>query len=235
MDRFDEAYSPTRLTKIQQLVSVATAHHRLLWVHPYLDGNGRVARLMSHAMLLRLKVGSSLWSIARGLARRVDEYKGALTYADEPRRNELDGRGALSLEGLEHFCRFFFATCIDQIDFMSALLEPRELVRRIEIYVNEEVSARRLPNGSFQMLREAFYHGEVPRGRAPEITGYEERRARETLSVLLEKGLLVSKSLRGPVSISFPHNVLERWLPTLYPGEAPAMHRNDEAADGRTR
>jgi Fic family protein len=217
MLRFEEAYSSPVLSKSQRIISVAAAHHRLLWIHPFLDGNGRVARLMSHAMLLQLGVGSSLWSVARGLARNVVEYKASLTYADAQRRNDLDGRGPLSLEGLKHFCKFFLTTCIDQVRFMRRLFQPAEMLRRIEIYTSEEILAKRLPKGSFEMLREAYYHGEVPRGRAPEITGYEERRARETVSVLLEKGLLLSPNHRAPVSLGFPQAVLERWLPNLYP------------------
>jgi len=223
MTRFDEAYSPERLNKSQQLLSAAAAHHRLLWIHPFLDGNGRVARLMSHALLIRLNVGNCLWSIARGLARRVDEYKANLMQADSPRRGDLDGRGNLSLEGLKQFCAYFLTTCIDQVDFMKKLLEPTEILRRIELYANDETAARRLPKGSFELLREAFYQGEVPRGRAPEITGYEERRARETLSVLLEKGLLLPTSARGPVTLGFPSHVWERWLPSLYPIDAPRV------------
>jgi Fic family protein len=221
MSRFEEAYRPERLSKVQQLLSSAAAHHRLLWIHPFLDGNGRVARLMSHALLQRLGVGSSLWSVSRGLARNVDRYKAALTHADAQRRNDLDGRGNLSLEGLRSFCRFFIDVCIDQVEFMRKLLEPGEIIRRIELYVNDEVAARRLPKGSFEMLRETFYQGEVPRGRAPEITGYEERRARETLSALLAKGLLLAKGPKAPVSLGFPVFVLERWLPGLYPIDSP--------------
>jgi Fic family protein len=217
MGRFEEAYKPARLSKVQQLLSAAAGHHRLLWIHPFVDGNGRVARLMSHALLLRLGVGSSLWSVSRGLARAVDRYKGALTIADAPRRNDLDGRGPLSSEGLRDFCRFFLEICIDQVDFMRSLLQPGEIIRRVELYVNDEIAARRLPKGSFEMLREAFYQGEVPRGRAPEITGYEERRARETVSALIEKGLLLAKGPRAPLTLGFPMFVLERWLPTLYP------------------
>ena len=40
-----------------------------LWIHPFLDGNGRVARLMSYAMLLDALDTGGIWSIARGLAR----------------------------------------------------------------------------------------------------------------------------------------------------------------------
>jgi Fic family protein len=222
MGRFEEAYALSRLSKIQQLLSAAESHHRLLWIHPFLDGNGRVARLMSHAILLRLGIGSSLWSVSRGLARNVDEYKELLSLADGPRRNDYDGRGALTLEGLRNFCRFFLKICIDQVEFMSSLFAPAEILRRMELYVTDEVAARRLPRGSFEMLREAYYQGAVPRGKAPEITGYEERRARETVSVLLERGLLRSSGPRAPVWLGFPDKVLERWLPALYPVNAPA-------------
>jgi len=223
MGRFGEAYAHEHLSKTQLLLSAAEAHHRLLWIHPFLDGNGRVVRLMSHAILLRLGVGSSLWSLSRGLARNVGRYKDLLGAADAPRRNALDGRGALSLEAFKAFCRFFFEVCIDQVEFMRSLLQPAEILRRMELYVTDEVAARRLPRGSFEMLREAFYQGAVPRGRAPEITGYEERRARETVSVLLERGLLRSAGPRAPLSLAFPEQVLERWLPSLYPVDAPPL------------
>ena len=177
---------------------------------------------MSHAMFLRLLGGKSLWSVSRGLARNADNYKSRLAAADLPKRNSLDGRGALSLEELKAFCRFFLSVSIDQVDFMNKLLEPQEILRRMEIYVTEEVRAKRLPKGSFEMLREAFYRGNIQRGQAREITGYEERRARETLSTLLDRGLLVTTGPRAPVSLGFPPEVLDRWLPNLYPMDSPS-------------
>jgi Fic family protein len=216
MRRFTAAYRPEELSKPRRLMSVAAAHHRFTWIHPFADGNGRVARLMSHAMLYRLLGGNTLWSISRGLARNADEYKTRLAAADLPKRNALDGRGALSLEELTRFCQFFLRVCIDQVDFMEKLFQPREILRRMELYVTDEVVARRLPKGSFEMLREAFYSGSVPRGKAPSITGYEERRARETVATLLDRGLLVTTGPRAPVSLGFPSDVLERWLPNLY-------------------
>jgi Fic family protein len=222
MRRFTEAYRNDRLSKPRQLMSVAAAHHRFTWIHPFADGNGRVARLMSHALFFRLLGGHSLWSVSRGLARNAETYKSRLAAADLPKRNSLDGRGALSLEELKAFCKFFLSVSIDQVDFMNKLLQPQEILRRMEIYVTDEVVAKRLPKGSFEMLREAFYRGSIQRGQAPEITGYEERRARETLSTLLDRGLLVTTGPRAPVSLGFPPEVLDRWLPNLYPMDAPS-------------
>jgi hypothetical protein len=92
----------------------------------------------------------------------------------------------------------------------------------MEIYITYEVVAKRLPKGSFEMLREAFYRGSIQRGQAREITGYEERRARGTLSTLLDRGLLVTTGPCAPVSLGFPSEVLDRWLPNLYPMDAPS-------------
>jgi len=156
------------------------------------------------------------------LARNADTYKARLAAADLPKRNSLDGRGAPSLEKLKAFCQFFLLVSIDQVDFMNKLLQPQEILRRMEIYITEEVRAKRLPKGSFEMLREAFYRGSIQRGQAREITGYEERRARETLSTLLDRGLLVTTGPRAPVSLGFPAGVLDRWLPNLYPMDSPS-------------
>jgi hypothetical protein len=92
---------------------------------------------------------------------------------------------------LIEFCEFFLSTCVDQVAFMSSILEPRELLRRIEFYCEDETRAGRLPQGSYPVLREALLAGEVPRGRAPELTSYRERMARNVVSKLIELGLLV--------------------------------------------
>jgi Fic family protein len=217
LDRFAQVYDKNRLSKVRQIIALGAAHHRLLWIHPFYDGNGRVARLMSHASLQRCGAGSSLWSVARGLARNVTEYKALLMAADQPRFGDLDGRGTLSTKTLIEFCRFFLTTCIDQIDFMASLLEPGDLLRRMRLHIEEEVHAGNLPKGSFPILREALLTGEVSRGRAGEITGYGERMARNVVSALIKKGYLKSESTRRPLVLSFPINSIERWFPRLYP------------------
>lgn len=215
--RFENAYAPERLSKVRRIIAAAAAHHRLLWIHPFYDGNGRVARLMAHAMFVRQGIGGSLWSASRGLARNIARYKALLMSADEPRRGDLDGRGNLSQKSLIDFCAFFLEVCVDQVDFMASILEPAELLRRIELYCEDETRAGRLPKGCFAILREAVLAGTVERGRAPELTGYRERMARSVVAKLLEKGLLVSESHRAALRLGFPLETVERWFPRLFP------------------
>ncbi len=217
LERFDQAYGSPPLSKLRRIQAVGAVHHRFLWIHPFLDGNGRVARLMSHALLKRLGIGTSLWSVARGLARDEARYKALLMAADGPREGDRDGRGNLTQRGLIAFCQFFLDRAIDQVRFMGDLLEPSEMLRRMEIHVEEEMRAKRLPKGSFAVLREAALTGEVERGKVPTLTNYEERAARMVTSALVDKGLLTTTSHRAPLRLGFPADVAERWFPRLYP------------------
>jgi Fic family protein len=198
MARFDSAYQSPPLSKLRQIQTVGAVHHRFLWIHPFLDGNGRVARLMSHALFKRLGIATSLWSVARGLARDEVHYKALLAQADEPREGDRDGRGNLTQRGLIEFCKFFLDQSVDQIRFMSGLLEPATLLTRIEIHVEEEIRAKRLLRGSFAVLRETVIAGEVERSKIPSLTGYGERGARNVTAALVERGMLTASRRSCP-------------------------------------
>jgi Fic family protein len=216
--RFEEVYS--RLGVAESTLAAAAAHHRLLWIHPFLDGNGRVARLMSHAMLLDALDTGSVWSVARGLARNVDRYRGHLTACDLPRRNDLDGRGNLSEEELAEFTRFFLRVCLDQVDFMEGLVQPDRLRARILLWVEEETRLGALLPKSGAVLEAILYRGELPRGEVSGLLGSSDRQARRTVSLLVERGVLVSESSRAPLRLAFSAALAARWMPGLFPERA---------------
>ena len=218
MMRFEQVYSV--LGRSETILAAAAAHHRLLWIHPFADGNGRVARLMSHASLLDVLDTGSVWSVARGLARNAAEYKQHLMSCDSPRRNDLDGRGVLSEEALAEFTKFFLKTCLDQVRFMEQLVQPDRLRDRILLWVEEEIRAGTLPAKSGQVLEAVLFRGELPRGDVPALLGASERAARRVVSALLERGVLRSESPRAPLLITFPAALSARWTPGLFPEQA---------------
>lgn len=215
LERFEHVYGGLR--KTDSILSVAGAHHRLLWIHPFLDGNGRVARLMSHAMLLEALDSGAIWSVARGLARKVDTYKGHLAECDLSRRNDLDGRGNLSEEALVRFTRFFLETCLDQIAFMESLVEPQRLRTRILLWADEEVRLNLLPARAGNVLEAVLYRGELPRGDVPALLGTSDRHARRIVAALMARNVLVSESQRAPLRLAFPAALAFRWMPGLFP------------------
>lgn len=215
LKRYEEVYS--KLSRTETIIATAAAHHRLAWIHPFLDGNGRVARLVSHATLLDALDTGAVWSIARGLARNVSEYKGHLAACDLPRRNDLDGRGNLSEENLAEFTKFFLTICLDQVKFMEGLMQPDQLRTRILTWADEEVRLSKLPPKANSILEALLYRGELPRGDAAAIVGTGERQARRVVSALVDHGVVTSESTRAPLHLAFPAALASRWMPGLFP------------------
>jgi Fic family protein len=212
---FEETYR--RVGRIDAILAAAAAHHRLLWIHPFLDGNGRVTRLMSHAMLLEALDTGAVWSVARGLARSESAYKTHLAESDLQRRNDLDGRGNLSEEALVSFTRFFLAICIDQVSFMESLMQPGRLRARILLWAEEETRLNRLPPKAGMVLEAVLYRGELPRGDVAGLLGQTSRHARRIVSELLKSGVLTSAGPRDPLLLAFPATLASRWMPGLFP------------------
>ena len=217
LQHFEAVYG--NLGTTDTILASAAAHHRLLWIHPFLDGNGRVARLMSHALLADALGAGGVWSVARGLAREVTSYKSGLAACDQPRRGDLDGRGNLSEEALADFIRFFLAVCIDQVRFMESLVAPDRLRNRILIWAEEEMRAGALPPKSDAVLEAVLFRGELPRADVPVLLGTKERQARRVTSALLACEVLVSESSRDALRLAFPAKLAPRWMPGLFPEE----------------
>lgn len=218
LERFAFVYGG--LGKTEAILAAAAAHHRLLWMHPFLDGNGRVARLMSHAQLLSLLDTGAVWSVARGLARNVEDYKRLLANCDLPRRNDLDGRGSLSEDELGAFTEFFLQVCLDQVTFMEGLMQPDRLRTRILMWAEEETRLGKLPAKTTLILEAILYRGELPRGDADAIVGTGDRQARRIVATLYDQGVVVSDSTRAPLRLAFPAALASRWMPGLFPEKA---------------
>jgi Fic family protein len=215
MQRFEEVYP--KLGRTDTILAAATAHHRLAWIHPFIDGNGRVIRLMSYAVLREALDTGGVWSIARGLARNVEAYKQHLAACDLPRRNDLDGRGHLSEEALAAFTAFFLRTCIDQVKFMEELVQPDRLRTRILLWTEEEIRMGALPPKAGNVLEAVLYRGELPRGDVPGLLGTGARQASRIISALINRGVLTSESTRAPLRLTFPATLASRWMPGLFP------------------
>lgn len=219
MARWEQAYGG--LGKFETVLQSAAAHHRLLWIHPFSDGNGRVARLVSHAMLLQSLETGGIWSIARGLARNVDSYKGHLAACDLKRRNDLDGRGNLSEEALAEFSGFFLSACIDQVNFMTSLMEPASLRKRILDWAKEEERVGGILPNSTRVLAHILTNRELERKDVTEVAGFDDRKSRRVTATLHKRGIITSATHRSAFRIAFPAAL----APTLMPGLYPALPR----------
>lgn len=215
MQRYEQAY--VSLNRAQTIIACAAAHHRLAWIHPFLDGNGRVARLVSHAMMLDALDTGGIWSIARGLARNVAKYKQHLAACDTGRRNDLDGRGNLSEEELASFTRFFLTICIDQVEFMKNLMRPDELRARILTWADEEVRLGSFARPAVAIMEAVLFRGELPRADVASLIQGSDRTASRLAAQLNGFGVITSSSSKAPWRLALPATLAQRWFPGLYP------------------
>lgn len=210
----------------KRFVAMACAHHRLLWIHPFLDGNGRVIRLWTDAAWRAAGLESiGVWCLSRGLARQSDIYKSKLARADFPRQGDQDGRGYLSETELARFCQFMLETAKDQVAYISGLLDLGGMQKRILRYVQARNDGRvsgvdgDLKSEAAQILFQAFIQGSLERSTALEMTGASESRtARRLIKQLKDDGLLSETSSRSPLKWEIPEHAEPFYFPQLAPG-----------------
>lgn len=213
--RFCEAYKNIPIGEI--LIAAAASHHRLAWIHPFGDGNGRVVRIFTSSLLKAYGLnGGGIWSISRGLARNRSQYYTKLAIADQGRQGDLDGRGTLSERGLVEFCEFFLSTMLDQMDFMLGILKLDSVISRYARLMHEVFPKK--SELCLRIIKELWTFGETPRGKICEITGMSERASRAILSELESKGFVKSDSLKTPVHINISADISEQIFPNLFIG-----------------
>jgi Fic family protein len=225
MNRFDEFYNPLsndNKSKIRRIIMIAASHHRLAWIHPFLDGNGRVVRLYSDACFMFEKLNSSgLWSISRGLARRNADYKAKLANADLKRYNDYDGRGNLSNKMFVEFCVFFLETAIDQADYMYHVLDMENMLSRIQGFADLMVLRKKLRPEARYILEDVFLKGKITKTDIERITNLSEKTAKIITDSLEEMELLrrTKEGVHVTFYVNYPVNLSPMFFPGIYPSD----------------
>jgi Fic family protein len=229
MNRFESFYNPTsnsNNSKIKRIISIAASHHRLAWIHPFLDGNGRVVRLYSDSSFMYEKIDASgLWSISRGLARTKETYREKLANADLVRYNDYDGRGNLSNKRLVEFCIYFLTTAIDQIDYMYKMIDTESMIERIERFADLMVAKNKLKIEVKYILTDVFLKGKISKKEAMRITKTSDKTLKALVDSLVELGLITTK-MEG-VEMIYYVNYSIKFSPLLFPGLYPSQKEID--------
>lgn len=219
LERWGSFYAQVRRGEMQVL-AVAASHQRLAWIHPFRDGNGRVARLHTHLALGHMGLTNGLWSPLRGFARTQEAYYARLAAADEPRAGDLDGRGNLSEQALCDWMGYVLGHCLDQVRFMAALLGLDSMKDRIAACLSfeENVVRQGVRTEALRALHYLFAtQGELERADFKAMLGLGERQATGQVTALLKRGLLVTDSPYGRLRFGVPQHALRFYFPGLWP------------------
>lgn len=202
------------------LVAMACAHQRLGWIHPFMDGNGRVMRLHTHTMLSSLGYTNGLWSPLRGFARGQERYYALLAESDSSRRGDLDGRGNLSEQALIAWADYVLEVSQDQVQFMAQMFDFEAIKDRIQaaLVFESTVLKSGVRQEALRPLHYLFLSGEeMSRGEFKTMLGLGDRMATDALGALVRRGLLKSDSPQGRVRFGMPQHALRFLFPKLWP------------------
>ena len=227
MAHFESRYC-NALGENTKLLMAGSALHRLSWIHPFPDGNGRVSRLQNHLLLSHMGLTGGLWSPLRGLARRQQDYYVALSAADLPRRNDVDGRGSLTSKGLADFIEFWLTVCLDQVRFMEQMLALDDLQERfvgLAVQVLYDYGRGPLlhhrsklrPELLGRALYRLFVEGRMERGEFKAILDTSDRTATRVIANLMTQRLVTSPSRLGALEPGLPFFSLKYLFPGLWP------------------
>ena len=231
IERWSSFYGGVRCGEAT-LIAIAAAHQRLGWIHPFIDGNGRVMRLHTHLSLHALGYTAGLWSPLRGFARSVDRYYALLAAADEPRRGDLDGRGNLSEQALVDWIDYVLDICLDQVRFMGTTLNLNTMEQRISacLAFEEQTLKSGVRREALRALHYLFLSGnEIERGEFKRMTGLGERTAVKLLTALLQRGLLRSDTPQGKLRFAVPFHALRFYFPALWPEAEADTHASSNS------
>lgn len=218
LSRFEAVYHPSQFKdQSAQIIAWAASHHRLAWIHPFEDGNGRVTRLFSDVYAKKINLsGYGLWTISRGFARHRSDYYTYLHKADANRYNDYDGRENLSNSRLTDFCRFFLQTALGQVRFMKNTLDIDTILLRWNTLIKELISLEKLPDYAGRVMELMFLKGQLTRKEIRDIIHKAERTARYLYKTLENLEIIVSESERQPYRCHFPVKYHGRLFPRLF-------------------
>ncbi|HWT17220.1 MAG TPA: Fic family protein [Patescibacteria group bacterium] len=108
------------------LIKVALAHHRFAWIHPFGNGNGRVVRLLTYALLIKygfnVKAGGRVLNPTAVFCNDRDRYYAMLGRADTGTQ-----------DGKETWCVYVLEGMRDELRKVDRLADQEYLLERILI------------------------------------------------------------------------------------------------------
>jgi len=196
-----------KVPELRRRIIAALVHHfHLLQTQTFPDGKGAVARVVIHQHLAQLGLHPHLWSLARGLARRHEEYH-ALAPTHRTRVSDSIGGAQPSGKSTLSFIEFMLEVCHQEVDYMTAALKTSRL-REAVIHVIRTHS-RFTEAGIRPETAPAFFalliQGALPRTEFETFTGLQPSEACDQLNKVINIGLVVSSaSNRHTLRVGLP-------------------------------
>ena len=189
------------------LLKVAIAHHRFVWIHPFGNGNGRTVRLFTYAMMIRLGFNVSKGRILNPAAVFCSDRN---TYYQK-----LSEADAGTESGILSWCKYVLKGLKDEIEKIDKLLDYDFL--KLEILlpaITQSLERKYITDIEAKILKRAI---EKPLIQALDIkdlfVGQDNAIISRQIKKLIEKKMLApEKEGARKYMISFNNNFLLRGI-----------------------
>lgn len=189
------------------LLKVAIAHHRFVWIHPFDNGNGRVVRLLTYAMLVRsgfnVEMGGRILNPTAIFCNNRDLYYRKLAAADSGTR-----------EGISEWCEYVLGGLRDEIEKIDRLCDYDFLKTKILFHaLKKSLSDGRLSPNDWDVLSIAIEKGTF---KAPDLAPAFRGKSKSGLSRyirrLQDENLILPLTPKGRIyTLSFQNRAI--WAP----------------------
>jgi len=190
-----------------QLLKTAIAHHRFTWIHPFGNGNGRVVRLLTYALLIKygfnVKEGKIINPTAVFCNNR-DEYYHMLTVADTG-----------TDKGMLKWCEYVLEGILEEVAKVNQLTDHDFIVTEI-LHPSLEHSLKRamINKSEYSILKMATEKGQFKSQDVKKLLPNQSpRQVTSIIKNLKENNLIDSFETGGRVYYAnFINNYLMRGL-----------------------
>ena len=187
------------------LIKVALAHHRLVWIHPFNNGNGRTVRLFTYALLLHYKFGVDI-------ADRIinptaifcsdrDRYYQMLSEADSGEEDKLLA-----------WCEYVLSGLKVEIEKVKRLCDYDYVQRRILMPALDQALERKyITDLEYKILVIAVKKKELQSADLQEL--FEHKSAATRSAAIVRQGMLCSfENNKRKYYLQFRNNFLLRGI-----------------------
>jgi len=187
------------------LLKIAIAHHRFVWVHPFTNGNGRTVRLFTYAMLVKLGFNVSAGRILNPTAifcNDRDNYYHNLSIADKG-----------TDEGLLIWCEYVLKGLKDEIEKIDKLADYEYLHKEILLpTINHSLERKYITESEAKILKRVTDKQVIQASDLTDLfTGKANSEISRQIRKLIEKKMLVPEGEgKRKYVIRFDNNYLLR-------------------------
>lgn len=171
------------------LIKVALAHHRFVWIHPFGNGNGRTVRLFTYALLLKYGFGAEV-------SERIINPTAIFCSDRDLYYKYLSGADAGEEEGLLAWCEYVLSGLKVEIEKLNKLCDYGYVKQSIlRPALAHSLDIHLLSPEEYAILSLAVEHGEIQNADLAEVLKFIP-----TSSISRKIRQLVEKKMLTPIA-----------------------------------